>query len=147
MTALKPTEKYSLNDVVHFAEWELDDTEFWQSVRYTGFSGDGTIKFHVTQGSAEKPATTSMGMGNFVRVPPRPPNVVRWTSEIAALAHGVAPAAWRTGPSSTDVASHFYVLGEEGELIEVERPEEVKAERRIGFRQFFEGKQNEADAS
>ncbi len=112
---------FALNDVAHQTEWESGERLITEQARYSGRSADGSIHFFVSRWNEPKPkgAGGQLGAINLPTIP------VRYTVTISPV--GKSPAAvalWRMGDGDDFTCVH-YLVGESGELLEVQRPEEA----------------------
>jgi hypothetical protein len=139
---VKVLERFALNDVVHWAEWQTDKLEITLSVRYAGSSSDGTIHFQGTRWTSRlaEPAESS-GFGMVIpRLPtvftPKPPDQLRLSISPTSESASIAAATWRVGAGNDDIDYKYYAVGEHGELLEVEAPTSSgrSSKTEIGFR-------------
>lgn len=123
---IKVIQSYALNDVVHQTEWESGKRLITEQARYSGRSADGSIHFFVRRWNEPKKETERAGRGlGGIPMPALPTVPVQYTVTISAS--GKSPAAvalWRLGDGDNFKCA-YYLVGDSGELLDVERPEEA----------------------
>lgn len=141
---LKTIASFALNDVVYSRDWQTDDD--WKvaySARYLGVSGDNTLHFRMLRQfeSVKRESEERADVHRFA-IPRVNPIPQFWEVRVPIRSRrgvDIAIAAWRFGEGENDVELSYYVPLENGVLVQIEPPPEIK-ERPMGFRAAIEDK-------
>lgn len=132
---IKVQAQFVVNDIVHLSTWMDDENyETKMQVRFAGSAADGTIFFHVTRWvHLIEPERT--GAAALIPRIPAPP--ARFYARSAPRRDSkVAVMLWRE--NAADASEHFYIIGDNGALIELQDDpgdvEEVPMKADIGFK-------------
>jgi hypothetical protein len=125
----KVINRYALGDSVHFAEWQSGDSQITLRARFNGSSADGTIHFQLLRWNE---SIKTPGAVPVVRIPQLPQQLNVQISPKGD--QSIAAAPWRIGKDENQIQVTHYLIGDVGELVEVEF-DKPSSRPEIGFRQ------------